>query len=181
MSPEVPASQKSETHLNTPESIQGCFDLAAMINEQVELWGARSRSPVMRNRSMAHFIVEDCEPLGRDPIDYTKTAVFGGARTREEARFLTDFEKRRAVLSQWAHTEQFDDTPAINRPLEEYYEGIASFSSNPYVPEDFKNAMQSLWRLYILSEQLAVKIGRDSRFDTTGFTSLIVRLAEELY
>lgn len=181
MSPEIPASQKSETTLNTPESLQGCLELATMINEQVELWNSRARSPIMRNRSMAHFIAEDCEPLGREPIDYMQTASFGGSRSREEARLLTDFEKRRDILSKWANSDTFDDTPVINQPLEEYYKGIESFSANPYVPEDFKNAMHSLWRLYILSEQLAVKIGRNSRFDTTGFTSLIVRLAEELY
>ncbi len=181
MSPEVPASQTSEPTLNTPESLQGCLDLAAIINEQVDVWGNRSRSPVMRNKSMAHFIVEDCEPLGREPIDYTNTAGFGGSRTREEARFLTEYEKRREILSQWAHSDTLDATPVLNRPLEEYYEGIASFSSNPYVHEDFKSAMQSLWRLYTLSEQLALKIGRDSGFNTSGFTGLIVRLAEELY
>lgn len=181
MSPEVPASQQSEPSLNTPESIQGCLDLAAMVGEQVDLWVSRSHSPIMRNRSMAHYIIEDCEPLNRDPIDYTQTAQFGGSRSHEEARFLTDFEKRRAVLSQWAHTDTFDDTPAINQPLEDYYKGIASFSTNPGVPEDFKIAMQSLWRLYILSEQLTVRAGRESRLNSSGFTSLIVRLAEELY
>ncbi len=181
MSPEVPASQKSEPTLNTPESLQGCLDLAAIINEQVDLWASRSRSPAMRSRSMAHFIVEDCEPLGREPIDYMDTADFGGSRTREEAKMLTDYEKRREVLSQWAHSGTFDDTPAVNQPLEEYYRGIESFSANPYVPEEFKQAMQSLWRLYIVSEQLALKIGHDSRFDTTNFTALIVRLSEELY
>lgn len=181
MSPEVPASQKNEPTLNTPESVQECFDLAKMISTQVEIWGSRARSPIMHNKSMAHFIAEDCEPLNREPIDYTQTAQFGGSRSREEARFLTDFEKRRSVLSKWAHTDTFDNTLAINRPLAEYYEAVASFSTNPYVPEDFKTAMQSLWRLYLLSEHLAIKTGEDLHHDASGFTSLIVRLAEELY
>jgi hypothetical protein len=134
--------------------------------------------------SMAAFIAEDCEPLGRNPKDYTPEAGFGGTRTHEEAVFLTEYEKRRVILAEWVQRSELDTIPPQNRALAEYYEQVSALSANPSAPDDFKKALQSLWRLYILNEQLAKKSDRsqyDKNWDEHTITSLIVRLVEELY
>ena len=180
MSPEAIPFPESKPTLDTPETAQECLDLASMITDQVDLWKSRSHSPILRGRSFARFINEDCEPLGREPIDYMGDAGFGGSRSIEEAAFLTNYEKRRVVLSEWVTNETLDTIPAHNKAFSEYFEQIATFSKNPYAPEEYQHALQSIWRLFILREQLAVKVGRVENLDISSFVVLTVRLANDL-
>src|SRR5690554_3316697 len=108
MTPEAPSHPDHEPDFSTPESAQECIDLEETITSQVELWHSRARSPAMRRRNMARFIAEDCEPLDREPINYLSEAGFGGKRTREEAIFMNEYEKRRVVLSSWVNRKEID-------------------------------------------------------------------------
>lgn len=181
MNSEIFRIPSNEPHLDTPETLQECLNLSAMVCDQVEVWGSRLRSPVMRRHSMTKYILEECEPLGRDPIDYTLEAGFGSIRSREDAAFMTEYEKRREVVAKWAHAEALDDIEMRHQGFEEYYDRISTFTQNPSTPPEFTDALTSIRRLYVLCEHLAYETGKEQDFDGSTFVALAMRVTEELY
>ncbi len=181
MSPEVLPFPKKEPTLDTPESAQECLNLAKLISEQTDVWRSRSHSPALRGRKLAGFIAGDSQPLGREPKDYLPETGFGGTKTHDEAIFLNDYEKRRYVLSDWVARDEIDSVPVANEAYGEYFTRLDQIVENPYVPEEFRIATTALKRLYILREQLALKVGRVETFDSSAFTELFNRLTDDLY
>lgn len=181
MSPEGSTPPPKEPTLITPESAQECLDLEEIITTQVELWQSRSHSPVMRKRSMAHFIVDDCQPLGREPIDYLPETDFGGTRTHEEAVFMNEYEKRRFVLSDWVSRDELDATPVEDVNFAEYFSRLEAVTHNPNTPAEARQAFQVLKRLYVLREQVSSKIHPESQPNNSAFVELFNRLVDDLY
>jgi|GEM_PF-5824277 len=184
MSPEIIQFPDQPPSLDTPENLRECLDLAHMIGEQIGRWGARARVSTMRSRgfpyNLAKAITEDCQPLGREPIDYTAQAGFGGTMTREDAHLRTEAEQRQAILSEWVARDELDQISAHNQALVEHLDTIASFARNPYAPKEFSTAIQSVRRLFILREQLALKIGNVSTLETSDFLYVAMKLYEDL-
>lgn len=180
MSPELIPFPKPEPRLDTPEDIRECFNLADQLDEQFGRWRSLAVSPAMRQRRLADYIVEDLSPLGRDPIDYSPEATFGGTMTREDAALKTNYEKRRSVLSRWSSNEDLDDIAPYNEAAAEYFSDIEEFAKNPYAPESFRIATEKLYRLFILREQLAKKIDKVKKLDISAIIGVYVRIAEDL-
>lgn len=164
-----------------PEMLSERLRLADTIDEQVALWQSRSRSPAMRRRSLAAFIAEDCQPLGREPKNYLPEATFGGSMSREEALFRTEYEKRRAELSKWTTKESIDEVAAHNEPYEEFIQQVASVCEHPSVPQHYRDALRSLHRLFILREQIALRNDQIFSLDNSAFIGIVQRIQKELY
>lgn len=180
MNPEGRFTPNQEPTLSTPESIQECIDLEQIITTQIEVWQSRLRSPAMRAQNMALFINGDCQPLGREPKDYLPEADFGGTRTREEAIFMNEYEKRREVLSSWVDNEDIEAAEVLDPVFNVFFTDLEETASNPHTPEESKRAFQILKRLYILREQVAAKITPKPEHDNTVFISLFNRLLNDL-
>lgn len=182
MTAEIIPFPEPPPHLDLPESPKKCLNLAKKIDGQLDRWVGYTHHPLMRTGalSLATFIAEDCQPLGRDPIDYSSEAGFGGTMTREEAQRRTEYERRRKTLSKWVLVEVLDDIPAYNKGLDGYLKTVAGFASNPGAPEVYRSATQALSRLHILREQLATRIGRVSTLDTSAFRELATKLDNDL-
>lgn len=178
----IPFPNKGESILNTLESLQECFDLAEAIDDQVAFWRAQSRAPSMRYQSLAQSIADDCEPLGREPIDYRTEAAFGGSMTLGDAIARTEYEKRRAVLTEWVSNKAIDTVAAQNQRYGEYFIEAVGLGDNPSIPERFRTAALAVHRLFLVREQLALKLGRnDDNFESGAFAEVMNRLISETF
>lgn len=175
MSPEIIPFPSPEPHLDTPENLQECLDLAEMIDTQIAVWEENSHKPAMHGIGLATFIADDCQPLDHEPQDYTPLTGFGGTLTRKEAKERTAYEKRRAELSQWVQHEELDTLPTRYEAEIQHLREIESYNydNNPHVSKSFRFSIQSLRRLFILREQLAHKTHRDGQFDAMAYFILI--------
>lgn len=182
MTAEIIPFPEPPPHLDLPESPNKCLKLAKKIDGQLEYWVGYSHHPSIQTRalSLAKFITEDCQPLGREPVDYSSETGFGGSMTHEEARRRTQYERRRKTLSKWVLVDVLDEIPAYNKALDGYLTTVAGFASNPGAPAEYRSATQALHRLYILREQLATRIGRVSTLDTSAFRELATKLDNDL-
>jgi hypothetical protein len=171
-------SSEFTPHLDIPESTQECLFLARMIEEQLKRWTdyRRADHTGTATPTIAAYIAEDSKPLDHDPIDYLSNAGFGGAMTREKAREQTEYEKRRAVLSQWAIASSFDTIPPYHAAFAEYLHFIGESAENLSTRPEYAIAAKTLYRLFIIREQLALKIGRISTLDISRFRQLATKL-----
>jgi len=173
-------SEEPVPHFDTPESAQECLDLAKAIDGQLQRWSGYRREDFTDTPTpnLALYITEDNQPLGREPKNYMKDARKGLIQY-DTARELTDYERRRQLLSQWVVIKAVDDAPAHHVELANYLKAIEMSATNPWAREEYLKAAQELHRLFIIREQLALKIGRIATLDLSRFADVARKLDDD--
>lgn len=164
-----------EPSSDTPELIQECVDLRAVIASQLDDWYEllSSHHPAIRMGGIGKIIAANATPKPQDTTDL-QGSPFETGLTPGKAKIAQQKREQQAKVAEIAQDHQFDEVTPIEGTkkedeLHEYFDRALYISQNPDFPNTSADAIHYLFRIYNADTQAASHLAPSVNDDVQSY------------